>query len=187
MYQMKMLSHIWGQTNQQTNRLNDQLLELLEWLFATKNMKLKPCFTAASYFILSLNNIYTNYKHRSGDHQSTDKIHEEDIIREKSDNTVDRIPFLFPEGLSDFIWLYFFLVLGLHITNLFTFTITYLLQNDFWIYHGHITVIFFKMKMFKEWSKSLQDFVMHLGPDLHSWFLFGHYIHFQIIFELISF
>ena len=33
MYQMKMLSHIWGQTNRQT----DQLLELLEWLFATKN------------------------------------------------------------------------------------------------------------------------------------------------------
>ena len=33
MYQMKMLSHIWGPTDQQT----DQLLELLEWLFATKN------------------------------------------------------------------------------------------------------------------------------------------------------
>ena len=31
-----MLSHIWGQTNQSTNRLTDQLLELLEWLFATK-------------------------------------------------------------------------------------------------------------------------------------------------------
>ena len=28
-----MLSHIWGQTDQ----LTDQLLELLEWLFATKN------------------------------------------------------------------------------------------------------------------------------------------------------
>ena len=30
---MKMLSHIWGPTDQQT----DQLLELLKWLFATKN------------------------------------------------------------------------------------------------------------------------------------------------------
>ena len=96
MYQMN--CHNWGPTN----RLSDQLLELLEWLFATKNMKLKPCFTAVSYFILSLNNIYTNYKHRSGDHQSTDKIHEgKYIIREKSDNTVDRIPFLFPKGHSD--------------------------------------------------------------------------------------
>ena len=35
MYQMKMLSHIWGQTNQP---VTDQLLELLEWLFATKNV-----------------------------------------------------------------------------------------------------------------------------------------------------
>ena len=38
MYQMKMLSHIWGQTDRPTNRLSDQLLELLEWLFATKNL-----------------------------------------------------------------------------------------------------------------------------------------------------
>ena len=32
-----MLSHIWGQTHQPTNRpVTDQLLELLEWVFATK-------------------------------------------------------------------------------------------------------------------------------------------------------
>ena len=36
MYQMKMLSHNWLPTNRPTNRpLTDQLLELLEWLFAT--------------------------------------------------------------------------------------------------------------------------------------------------------
>ena len=34
---MKMLSHIWGQTNRPTDQQSDQLLELLEWLFATKN------------------------------------------------------------------------------------------------------------------------------------------------------
>ena len=37
MYQIEMLSHIWGQTDQPTNQQTEQLLELLEWLFATKN------------------------------------------------------------------------------------------------------------------------------------------------------
>ena len=34
---MKMLSHNWLLTDQPTNQQSDQLLELLEWLFATKN------------------------------------------------------------------------------------------------------------------------------------------------------
>ena len=40
MYQMKMLSHNRLQTDQQTDRVSDQLLELLEWLFATKKEQL---------------------------------------------------------------------------------------------------------------------------------------------------
>ena len=32
-----MLSHNWLQTERPTNQLTDELLELLEWLFATKN------------------------------------------------------------------------------------------------------------------------------------------------------
>ena len=38
---MKMLSHILGQTDQPTGQQSDQLLELLEWLFATKNILLE--------------------------------------------------------------------------------------------------------------------------------------------------
>ena len=34
LYKMKMLSHLG--TDRPTNQLTDQLLELLEWLFATK-------------------------------------------------------------------------------------------------------------------------------------------------------
>ena len=38
---MKMLSHNRLQTNRQTDRVSDQLLELLEWLFATKKVFVK--------------------------------------------------------------------------------------------------------------------------------------------------
>ena len=41
---MKMLSHNRLPTNQQTNRpVSDQLLELLEWLFATKKIASSLC------------------------------------------------------------------------------------------------------------------------------------------------
>ena len=43
-----MLSHNWLPTDQPTNQLSDQMLELLEWLFATKKIVFL-CYTYKEY------------------------------------------------------------------------------------------------------------------------------------------
>ena len=57
MYQMKLLTHKWLPTDRPTDQQSDQLLELLEWLFATNKTEIIVTVWSGGFALLATSGV----------------------------------------------------------------------------------------------------------------------------------